>query len=101
MIKKITGRESPLQILETESQEKKCILHFLDVASINLTIDYLKSAWSAGAVDANNYFLVSIIGMKHIARLNFTEIFDFQKLLMTTSSVVRTMKNILKKKSYK
>ena len=85
MIKTIKGGDTKIKIHQNQN---KCILHFLDLANINLTKAYLKSAWSAGAVGANDFYLVATETMSHVAHLNFSEIFDFKKLLIATSPKV-------------
>ena len=85
MIKRMTGRELKIEILPNWN---KCILHYLDFVSINLTKAYLKTAWEAGAVGATNFYLVMIEDMNQVHLSNQNEIFDFQRLLIATSSMV-------------
>ena len=85
MIKVVTRRESQTEILKNQN---KCILHFLDFMSLNLTKAYLKLAWKAGAVGDNNFYLVAIEDMNQANLLKLNEIFDFQRLLIATSPIV-------------
>ena len=63
------------------------MVHFLDIVSINLTIVYLKSAWSAGAIGAYDFYLL-VIDVDQVDSLNISEIFDFKRLLIATTSKV-------------
>ena len=85
MIKRITGEEISIQILKSYN---KCLLHFLDIASIKLAREYLESAWKAGAIGRNDVYFVAIEGINQAALLNFSKIFDFQRLWITVSSEV-------------
>ena len=89
MIKVVTGREAQIEILPNV---KKCVLHFLNFANINLTKAYLVSAWSAGAVGANHIYLVSIDAINLVALLNVRKVFDFKRLQIATSSMVSRLK---------
>ena len=63
------------------------MVHFLDIVNINLTIVYLKSAWSAGAIGAYDFYLL-VIDVDQVDSLNISEIFDFKRLLIATTSKV-------------
>ena len=65
-----------------------CLVHFLAIANMNSTEAYLKSAWSVGAVGASHFYLVTIDAKKLSTILNLSEIFDFQKILIATSTKV-------------
>lgn len=85
MVKTITGPETSVEILQSQN---KCILHFLDIANINITRAYLKSAWNAGALGPKDFYLLAIENINQVPLLNFSEIFDFQRLLIAATSVV-------------
>ena len=89
MVKTITGPETSVEILQSQN---KCILHFLDIANINITRAYLKSAWNAGALGPKDFYLLAIENINQVPLLNFSEIFDFQRLLIAATSVVWTLK---------
>ena len=85
MIQKSVGREESIDVLDSQD---KCILHYLDIGNINLTKAYLKSAWNAGALGANDFYVVTVEDLSQVALLNFSKIFDFQRLWITTSEVL-------------
>ena len=89
MMKKLKGRDVSIAILESHD---RCLLHFLDIASIKLTREYLESAWSAGAIKQNNVYFVTLEGINQVALMNFSKIFDFQNLWITASSEVLNLK---------
>ena len=84
MIKAFGGEEIPTTILRSQN---RCMVHFLDIVNINLTIVYLKSAWSAGAIGAYDFYLL-VIDIDQVDSLNISEIFDFKRLLIATTSKV-------------
>ena len=86
MIRAVKGNISPSSILPNNNM---CLVHFLDL-NINRTRDYLKLSWSAGSIGANHIYLINIEDNKMVDRMNFTEIFDFQRLLISTPVAVRT-----------
>ena len=65
-----------------------CLIHFLVITNMNSIEAYLKSAWSAGAVGASHFYLLAIDAKKLSTILNLREIFDFQKILIATSTKV-------------
>lgn len=65
----------------------KCIVHFLDL-NVNLTKDYLKSAWTAESIGSNDFYLANVEDINHLATLNYSNNFDFQRLFITTLSKV-------------
>ena len=69
---------------------KKCIIHLIDIGSMNLTKDYLKSAWKKGSIGATHFYLIKIKAIEHLGSLNFSEIFDFQRLFLAAPSGVWT-----------
>ena len=83
MIKAIAESEVPTEIFRNHG---KCTIHFLDIASTNTTKEYLKLAWNAGAVGANDIYLVTIEAINQLGLLNVSEIFDFQRMFIATSS---------------
>ena len=85
MIKTIREGETSTAIIR---RHNTCLVHFLEISNINLTEVYLKSAWNAGAVGANDYYLVTLESKHQVALLNFSEIFDFQRLLIAKSPMV-------------
>ena len=66
----------------------KCIVHLLDL-NINLTKEYLLSAWSARTIRSNDFYLANIKDNNQLPYLNFSEIFDFQRIAIVKSSNVR------------
>ena len=85
MMKNIKGGEISIAILESHN---RCLLHFLDIASIKLTREYLESAWSAGAIGGNDVYIVTLEGINQVALLNISRIFDFKRLWITASTEV-------------
>ena len=85
MMKRLEGGENSIEILKSHN---KCLLHFLDIESIKLTREYLKSAWSAGALRRNDVYFVALDSINQVALLNFSKIFDFQSLWITAPSEV-------------
>ena len=85
VIKTIREGETSTAIIR---RHNTCLVHFLEISNINLTKVYLKSAWKAGAVGANDYYLVTLESKHQVALLNFSEIFDFQRLLIAKSPMV-------------
>ena len=85
MLMAVTGRETPMKIFEAE---RKCLVSFLDISNNNITKAYLKLAWNAGAIGARDSYVVTVKTVNHIKSLNFTEIFDFKRMLIATSVLV-------------
>ena len=88
MIKAISGKVTRP---EPFPNINKCIIHFLDIESMIITQQYLKLAWSAGSVGAYHFYWIKIEAMKNLLSLNYSEIFDFQRLFIYTSSGVSTL----------
>ena len=82
MIKATSGTIEPDDLLPNND---KCIIHFLGLENINLTREYLKSAWTAGATGAANIYIINLKDKKGLGHLNITEIFYFQRLLIAIS----------------
>ena len=38
----------------------KCIIHLIDIGNMNLTKEYLKSAWKEGSIGATNFYLIKM-----------------------------------------
>ena len=85
MIHGINGHINALDILP---KNNICIVHYLDL-NINLTKDYLMSAWTAGSFGANDIYLSLAEDTEQLSYLNFSQIFDFQRVLMVTFFGVR------------
>ena len=64
-----------------------CVIHFLDAKNFNLSKEYLKLAWSEGSIGANHLYLVNMREM-NIAGLNFSELYDFKRLILAVSDGV-------------
>ena len=75
-----------------QQHHDNCIVHFLDIANINITKEYLKSAWNAGKYGKTDYYLISIEAITQVSLFNFSEIFDFQRLFITTFPKVWNIK---------
>ena len=88
MFKSIGGNESKIEILPNHN---KCILQFLDFVSINRTKEFLKSAWSAGAIGATFFYLLKVEEKNQNELLMSNEIFDFKRLLVAIYSRVCTV----------
>ena len=95
MIRTITGREDSTEILRGHN---KCLVHLLAISNLNLTEAYLKSAWSVGAVGSNNFYLVTTEAINQAAVFNFSEIFDFQRILIVTLSLSKVGEKVLSEK---
>ena len=68
----------------------KCIVHLLDL-NINLTKEYLLSAWSANSIGSQHLYLVNIKDSNELLYLNFSEMFDFQKIAIVKPYEVRVL----------
>ena len=82
--KAIAESETPVEILPNHN---KCIIHFLDL-NTNLTVNYLKSAWSAGSIGQNDIYLANVKDDIQLARLNFSQVFDLKGIFVIKSSKV-------------
>ena len=89
MMKRLAGGENSIEIIKSHN---KCLLHILNIASIKQTRKYLESAWSAGAIGGNDVYFVTLEGINQVVLLNFSKIFDFQRLWITASSEVLNLK---------
>ena len=84
MIKELSSRVSRADVLPNHYE---CIIHFIDVQSLNLAKMYLKLAWSEKLIGANHLYLV-YMGDMSIFELRFKELFDFKRLIFATSDGV-------------
>ena len=84
--KRIIRRGVSTEILRDHT---KCLVHFLVITNMNSIEAYIKSAWSAGAVGASDFYFITIEAKKLSTILSLNEIFDFQNILIATSSMVR------------
>ena len=82
MIKAIPESEAPTEILHNNG---RCTVHFLDISSANITREYLKLAWNAGAIGAYDIYLVTV-PIEQLGFLSVDEIFDFQRMFIAASS---------------
>ena len=84
MIKSIRGKDTPTTLIRSQD---RCMVHFVDIADISLTKEYVMSAWNAGAIGKYDFYLLPI-AIDQFGALNFSEIFDFKRLLTVTKSRV-------------
>ena len=82
--KAIGDSATPVKILPNHN---KCLIHYLDL-NTNLTVTYLKSAWSEGIIGQNDIYLLSVKDNIQLVSLNFSEIFDFKRIFVITPSQV-------------
>ena len=78
LIKAVAESVIPAEILPNHN---KCIVHFLDL-DVNVTVKYLKSAWTAGTIGQNHFYLAKFDDNIQLASLNFSEIFDFSRIFV-------------------
>ena len=81
LIKAVAESVVPAEIIPNHN---KCIVHYLDL-DVDLTIKYLKSAWSAGSIGQNDFYLAKVDDNTMLASLNFSEIFDFRRIFVITN----------------
>ena len=77
----IRATNEKIKHTEIFSSKNTCIVHFLDL-NVNLTKDYLKSAWTAGSTGATDFYLAHVEDHNQLTYLNFNQIFDFQRILI-------------------
>ena len=90
MIRSISNSVDTADVLPNYNH---CILHFLNLENPNLMKQYIKLAWSQGSIGANHLYLVNIeadnkqVMFKENRQLglNFSEIFDFERLIIVSS----------------
>ena len=82
-----TTTNGEIKHTEIFSSNNNCIVHFLDL-NVNQTKAYLKSAWTAGSTGASDFYLAHVEDNDQLAYLNFSQIFDFQRILIVTFSGV-------------
>ena len=66
----------------------RCIVHILDL-NINLTREYLTSIWSPVSIGSQNFYFAKIEETDDLDYLNFSKIFDFQRVAIAKSFKVR------------
>ena len=82
-----TPKEDIFEVLPNHSA---CLIHFLHTYNLNLTLHYLKSAWRAGFISANHFYLVAYTKPTHDREiLNLREVFDFQRLFLLSTKVTK------------
>jgi hypothetical protein len=65
-----------------------CLVHFIDLSEAILAAQYVKSAWSNNALGANNLYVIRLRERKDgLHMLNFSEIFDFQRMFVVYENV--------------
>ena len=75
---------------EVLPNHNRCVIHFLQTKSLNLTLHYLKSAWRANSVSANHYYIIANLKPVYESTiLNLSEIFDFKRLFVISKKVRR------------
>ena len=75
---------------EVLPNHNRCVIHFLQTKSLNLTLHYLKSAWRADSVGANHFYIIANLKPVYESTiLNQSEIFDFQRLFLISKKVRR------------
>ena len=73
--------------------QNKCIVHILDL-NINMTKEYLLSAWSSSLFGSQNFYLVNVKDHNQLMQLNFSQLYDFQRIAIVQTSKVSTMFHI-------
>ena len=74
--------------VEVLPNHNACVIHFVHTLNLNLTFQYLISAWKAGSLSANNHYLVSNTKPAYDREiLTLSEIFDFQRLFLISTKV--------------
>ena len=66
----------------------KCIVHYLDISNIDLTIEYLKTAWQTGSIDQRHLYCVTSTYQNLANLLKYTDIADFQRLIISVPTSV-------------
>ena len=82
IIMALLEKASPPKVLKNYNE---CIIHFLDIENVNLTKEYLKTAWNERSYGRNHIFLANIGSIDQLTHLNISEIFDFQRLFIAIS----------------
>ena len=90
IIRSLSTRVTKSDVLPNHSE---CVIHFLDMQNFNLSKEYLKSAWNEGSIGANHLYLVNMRHM-NMGGLNFSELFDFKRLILAVSDVLPNKINI-------
>ena len=79
MLKAVSTESTVKQVLPNHNQ---CIVHYIDISNTHLAIEYLKAAWHAGSINHRHLYCVSSPVENLIELLNFTNIVDFQRLVI-------------------
>jgi hypothetical protein len=65
-----------------------CLVHFIDLSDAILSAEYVKLAWINDALGSNNLYVIYLRdGKDALQKLNFSEIFDFQRMFVVYESV--------------
>jgi hypothetical protein len=82
-------RVFPNQSIQMLPSYSHCLLHFVDLSDTELSVKYIKSAWSNDALGSNHVYAINLReGEKALQELNFLEIFDFQRMFVYYPSTV-------------
>ena len=74
---------------DTLPNQNKCIVHILDL-NINLTREYLLSVWSPASIGSQHFYFAKIEETDDLNYLNFSKLFDFQRVAIAKSFRVKT-----------
>jgi hypothetical protein len=65
------------------------MVHFLDLSDAELSVKYIKTAWSNGATGSNNVYAILLReGRDALKKLSFEEVFDFERMFVLYQSSV-------------
>jgi hypothetical protein len=79
----------PNQSLQMLPSYSHCLVHFVDLSDTELSVKYLKSAWSNDALGSNHVYAINLReGEKAMQKMNFVEIFDFHRMFVYYPSTV-------------
>jgi hypothetical protein len=82
-------RVFPNQSLQVLPSYNHCLVHFVDLSDTELSVKYIKSAWTNEALGSNHVYAINLReGKKALQKLNFVEIFDFQRIFVYYPSTV-------------
>ena len=90
VVRSIEGRMSQHDLFP---HQNKCIVHVLDL-NINMTKEYLLSAWSASLFGSQHFYLANVKDQNQLMQLNFSQLNDFQRIAIVQTSKVSTMLHI-------
>jgi hypothetical protein len=83
-----------MRVFPNQSQQmlrsfSHCLVHFVDLSDTELSVKYIKSAWSNKALGSNHVYAINLReGEEALQKLNFVEIFDFQRMFVYYPSTV-------------